>query len=251
MCKLCESKPHGICKCGCGKSVGKGGCIHHSRRTKLLCGAQARRGKHHCRTHGGNNRVGVASPNFKTGLWTRHIPSRYVERLQESLDSADQINLNRQIAMLDAREVELLQQFSNNSSSELFDEILEAWSELHSSIDAESISNAARVALRAMEVACTSLSSDREIWSDLSELYDRRAKYSSEQSKINMTEERSMPAAQVMTLLGIVLGAARQYIQDPKDLEAFGMTIEAHTPGGVAARSELDALEHAKKHGPA
>src|SRR2546422_6240138 len=78
------------------------------------CGAKARttgapcrnppvRGATRCRMHGGTQPVGIASPNFKTGLYSRSLRGPYLELYERALADPELTKLEHDLALLDSR----------------------------------------------------------------------------------------------------------------------------------------------------
>jgi hypothetical protein len=97
--------------------TGAPACIAHSKRRddrgKLVaCRRPPEPGRQTCRFHGGTQPVGPASPHWKHGMHSRFLPTRYLASFEAALDDPELISVRNQIALLDAREMELIQQLS-------------------------------------------------------------------------------------------------------------------------------------------
>ena len=244
MCSQCETKPYGVCGCGCGKAKGRQGCTAHSKATKGLCAAPKMRTKHVCRSHGGLSLTGPESPSWKHGKFSKGLPARFYEDFQQSLLDPEQINLFRELALVDTAAAEVIKGFSHGEAGSVWRSLRSRWPDLVDQV--EKVKKRAKALDNAVanigELIATG-ASDAQVWRDLWPLVEQRRKLASEQIKIDVAQGRSMPAAQVVHLIESVLAAARAYIPDPRQRAAFGRMIRAETRGGAAARRQFDSLQ--------
>lgn len=102
----------------------------HARRTK--CGARLRAERAgrvcsnwamsngRCRMHGGSTPSGIASPHFRHGRYSKVLAGGMLTAFQESLADPDLLELQREIALVDARVSKLL---SSRPTGQAWDEI--------------------------------------------------------------------------------------------------------------------------------
>src|SRR5215207_6276206 len=95
---------------------------------KNLCGAKTRSGGEctqpamangRCRMHGGRSPRGVAHPSFKTGRFSRSIPSRLSQSYEEALADPRKLELTDELAVIVARNRELLESLYSGESDGL------------------------------------------------------------------------------------------------------------------------------------
>src|SRR5687768_8325822 len=72
------------------------------------CGNHAVNGTSKCKFHGGASLVGIASPTFKTGRYSKHLPTRLAARYAEALNDPQLLELRDEIALVGTRQSELL-----------------------------------------------------------------------------------------------------------------------------------------------
>ena len=95
----------------------------------VVCGAKAKSTNAPCRNypmtngrcklHGGKTPIGHLSPHWKTGEYSRlfpTLPERFQEKARAAHDDPELVSTRRQIAVLEAREDELLGQLSTGES---------------------------------------------------------------------------------------------------------------------------------------
>lgn len=77
-------------------------CTAMSKTTGQQCRQPAIKGSTKCHYHGGKTPKGIASPHFKTGRYSRHLPAQLAERYEAALTDPDLISLRDEIALTDA-----------------------------------------------------------------------------------------------------------------------------------------------------
>lgn len=105
-----------------------------------LCGARTKKhggkcrahpvtGSHRCRMHGGTQPKGIASPNWKHGRFSKHLPQQLGEIAHEAATNPDLFNLRELIGAYEARLRHLMGLVGSGASAERFYEIQKTWGE--------------------------------------------------------------------------------------------------------------------------
>jgi hypothetical protein len=91
---------------------------------QTMCGAKTRNGRRcrkpcvfgrtRCRNHGGASPIGIASPHWKHGRLSKHLPGHLLQAASEAHADSSLLSLRSEIAVLDAREVELAKRLKDN-----------------------------------------------------------------------------------------------------------------------------------------
>jgi hypothetical protein len=71
-----------------------------------------------CRMHGGKSPAGIASPAWKSGRFSRYMPKRLLAKYEEYLADDNLIEMRDYLALLDARNAELLQTVDRGGSAD-------------------------------------------------------------------------------------------------------------------------------------
>jgi hypothetical protein len=71
-----------------------------------------------CRMHGGKSPAGIASPAWRSGRFSRYMPKRLLARYEEYLGDDNLIEMRDHLALLDARNAELLQTIERGGSAD-------------------------------------------------------------------------------------------------------------------------------------
>ena len=89
-------------------------CKAHKRLTKEPCRAWAVRGMEVCRLHGGKSLRGVAAPWYKTGKYSKELPTQLAAQYQEALRHPEIHALVDEIALGETRLRKLLERIEHN-----------------------------------------------------------------------------------------------------------------------------------------
>jgi hypothetical protein len=110
------------------------------------CGAKTRAGtlcrrapmpNGRCSKHGGKTPRGVASPNFKHGLYSKSMPERLAERFGAALADSELLELRREAALLTALAEDALQRIGTGETGELWRRLRKLWARLERATEAE------------------------------------------------------------------------------------------------------------------
>lgn len=109
------------------------GTRNRDRRTQPLCGAKTRdgdpcklpavTGRTRCRMHGGSTPRGPASATYKDGKHSNVLPARMREDYERAISDEDLVSLRNEIAIVDARIIDLLKRVDSGESGKRWKEI--------------------------------------------------------------------------------------------------------------------------------
>jgi hypothetical protein len=71
-----------------------------------------------CRMHGGKSPAGIASPSWKSGRFSRYMPKGLLAKYEEYLADDNLMEMHDHVALLDARNAELLQTIERGGSAD-------------------------------------------------------------------------------------------------------------------------------------
>ncbi|MCD9187201.1 MAG: hypothetical protein LUM44_12260 [Pyrinomonadaceae bacterium] len=106
-------------------------CNAQSKRTRQKCRNIAVSGSSKCRFHGGKSLRGIAHPNFKSGLFSRHLPTRLVGLFAEIMTDGNLIDLRESISLVDLQIIGFLQQLQTSGVKES----VKIWKEINPLLD--------------------------------------------------------------------------------------------------------------------
>jgi len=95
-------------------------CKALAKTTRERCKQPVVPGKEVCHYHGGKTPGGIASPHYKTGRYSKYLPTRLLARYQEAKADPDLLELRSEIALTDARISELVARVDTGESGALW-----------------------------------------------------------------------------------------------------------------------------------
>lgn len=100
-------------------------CKALAKSTRERCRQAVVPGKKVCHYHGGKTPGGIASPHYKTGRYSKYLPSRMRARYEEAKADPDLLELRSEIALTDARISELVGRVDSGESGALWGQLSE------------------------------------------------------------------------------------------------------------------------------
>lgn len=199
-------------------------CTAKSKRTGQPCQRPAINGTGKCYHHGGKSLGGVASPTFKTGRFSKFLPTRLLDTYQDSLDDPKLWELSEKAALLNARLAELLRRLDTGESGATWAALRVAWGEMKQAIN--TVDAAAMMRLLAVIDSLIEVGNrDRAAWDEISGLINLFKGLSESERKHLDHMDRVMTAEQVMIMIAAITDVIRQNVSDKKQLSAISAGI--------------------------
>lgn len=251
-----KPSPPNVLRCkDCGhawKAHGRQPCKScASDRVRVECGAKTRSGKpcvrspvaggKRCRMHGGRGQLGIASPHFRTGEFSK-LPQRYAEAFDAAVADPELLSLRRDAALLSARRAELLERFDTTESSARWRAASKALNEAEAARNEMAEATKARD-LKAYAEAYAALCGAHELlstavlagiaqteqWAELVSLTrERRATVEAEVRRAAI-EKTSLTAEQATAIVAVVATLIRKFLPDPEAYSAFAAELRQTT----------------------
>jgi hypothetical protein len=201
-------------------------CKAKSKRTGERCKARAVRGMDVCYHHGGATPKGLASPNLKTGRYSKHLPQRLTERYEAALEDAELITLRDDIALLDVRIGDVLARIPEGEFGELWVSMQRAFHALDRAIKNQDALDMI-AALGTLGSLIQQGSEDYLGWRDLrAMLQERRALVESEQKRL-IAAEQMITTEQAMLLITTIGSILKARIHDRQLLSEISQDLSA------------------------
>jgi ADP-ribose pyrophosphatase YjhB (NUDIX family) len=195
-------------------------CTATSKQSGEQCKRHAVTGSTKCKFHGGASLVGIASPSFKTGRYSKDLPTRLAARYAEAISDASLLELRDEIGLMGVRLGELLGRVDTGESTQRWQTLQIAYVNLQ---DAARRTDplAFRVALNALGSAIEAGSQDYHTWREIMELIEQRRKLVDSEHKRLVAMSQMITAEQAMVLLSVVTDTVRKHVSDPAALAAI------------------------------
>lgn len=198
-----------------------------------------------CRLHGGKSLRGVASPSWRgTDLLSAVLPQRLRHRYVASLEDPNLLSLRRQIALTEARIMELAGQLTReDGTTPRARRTWEAFKSANRAQDPDRI----REALNLLETAMAWEATQAEVWSELRKERELLRKLKDSENDVLLKEHYVISIERALALTaamqGIFLKGLEQYVSNPTERQAVRRHVAAEYPRLVSGRG--GAEDHA------
>lgn len=185
-------------------------CNAHNRKGEP-CKAYAIVGRTKCKNHGGLTPRGAASPHFKTGRYSKDLPTRLAARMQDALTDPKLLDLTEDVALLQARLGEVLEQTERGDVAALWMKVKAAYDDLVAASQSGD-TKAVAAASRALGSAITQGVGEVQRWQEVYKLLNQKAKLSREQQKAMVEAQQTVNVEQVMAFVTAVVSIIREEV---------------------------------------
>jgi hypothetical protein len=193
-------------------------------------------GRSVCQVHGGKTPRGLASPQTRTGRYSKDMPTRMAARYQEAQADPELLVLRDEIALLDSRLADVLSRVDTGESGALWSQLARSWDDF---MTARAGGNVAKMteALAVHETMLARGRADYAAWAEIGTLLDRRQRFVESERKRYVEMQQMVSLEQAMLFLGAVTDAIRRHVTDQATRAALGRELEllADLPGRALA----------------
>lgn len=205
--------------CGAKRKQGRGVC-----QSIILIGETGR-----CRMHGGMTLVGIAAPNFITGRYSKHLPTRLYERFAESQADPMLFELRSEVSLVDTRISELLQRIENKGdSTELWKRVEADYQKLHESIMGASEPQEVLFKLGELGKTVRDGTGDWATWSEIARMVEQRRRLVESERMHQKQMQQLVSIDQMMLLAGALLASVKTHVKDRSAIAAISRDIDVH-----------------------
>lgn len=205
-------------------------CTAKSKQSGERCKRHAVPGKKVCAIHGGKTPGGIASPHLKTGRYSSHLPGRLMERYQQALHDKDLMNLRHEVALVDTRIAELLEQIERGDLGARWLELKEHFDTITLAVQKQDL-GAGRAAFEQIGTLISSGANDYMTWTQISAMLEQRRKLVDSERRWLVDMQQMITSEQAMLLVTAMVSAVREEVKD-RDVLA---RIQTRIAGLIAA----------------
>lgn len=168
--------------------------------------------------HGGKSLGGIASPSFKTGRYSKALPLGLVERYQAAKADPERLSHGPEIALLDAKLDDFLQQLNKDNPQAALNAIREAWGKFEAATGNPNASPT--VMLQGVREAITQAPTEGAgVWADVTDLIEQRSRTLERETKRLQTDTHMLDAGQLLGIIELVVeimqNSVRRYADKP------------------------------------
>lgn len=206
-----------------------------------VCGAKTRRGttcqrppmpNGRCYLHGGKTPAGLASPQFKTGRYSKVLPARLAARYQEALTDTTLLELREEISLLDTRLADVLNRVESGESGEVWRLLRTTFTAFNRAKAAGKVPEMTSLLVEIEHLIVRGLA-DYAAWQDVSSLLEQRRKLVESERKRLVDMQQMMTSEQAMVMLAAVVDTVRRHVTDRNALAAISADITRLVAVGV------------------
>lgn len=210
-------------------------CLAHSKRTQAQCRRHALRGRQVCRLHGGKSPIGPGSATFRTGRFSKFLPSRMAAEFEQAKRDPALLDLRDAIALADARLVDLLQRVDTGEAGIRWTEAQEAL-DAFTAAQVQGDTEGMRGALYTMQEAIRQGQSDYAAWHEVALVIEQRRKLVDSEHKHLEAAHEILSIDRAMLLLGVVVQTIQRHVTDRSVLSAIASDLQGSVLQGQLER---------------
>ena len=176
--------------------------------------------------HGGNAVRGIASGTFKTGRYSKHLPSRLAAQYIAAESDPRLLELRDEVALTDARLADLLSRVDTGESGALWAQLKQARADL---LLAQRASDKAKQ-VEALNLIIDTISqghADYRAWAEIGGVIEQRRKLVESERKRLIEMQQTLTVERAMLLIGAISGVIKAHVHDRTTLAAIGRDIES------------------------
>lgn len=214
-------------------------CTGWSKRNNRRCTNYRRKGHNVCRMHGSNSLSGLNHPNAKKVIdnggeplkYGKSIPARLLKVYQEGIENPDITGHKDEIALMEARVVDLMEQLEEGGAAELWREARKLMAEYKKTKSF----NAALAANYLEQLAEVIEKGNHEIgaWEQAIKVVEQRRKLASSHHQQLVQASQLVPIGKVIEMLAAIAVVVQAKVTDTHAIQAILLEISNQLDGDI------------------
>lgn len=195
-------------------------CTAKSKRTGERCKARAVTGRSVCYHHGGATPTGMGLPQFRTGRYSRYLPTGVLEHYKEALQDDELLATRESVALAETRIVDLLRGLDAGAGAALWEQARETFLALDGAIRA---GNGSKVVenVRLLERIVSAGVTQAETWEEIGNWMERARKLRETEQRRLVAMQQVITSEQAMVLVAALTMAVKNHVHDVDTLRAI------------------------------
>jgi hypothetical protein len=197
------------------------------------------RGRTRCRIHGGKSLVGTACPHYRSGRYSEYVPERLRARYEQAQDDPDLLSLRSEVALVDARLIDLLSRVDSGESGQLWADLKRAHQEFTAAKRGKDVARM-QVTLTRVEYLIDSAVQDHQAWAEIGALIEQRRKLTESEAKRQRELQQMLTTEEALAMIRRLIDILTVHIPDRKILSAIIVDLQrmAGPPHALPAYAE-------------
>lgn len=164
--------------------------------------------------------MGAASPQFRTGRYSKYLPARLSGKYEQSKSDPNLLALKEEVSVVDARIAELLERIDTGESQSQWALLQGVHSQLMMAVQARDTGKMAALIKRIGDLIDTG-SKDASAWGDIFEAIEQRRKLVESERKRLVEMQQYVTAEQAMLLISALVDVVTRHVSDRDIISAI------------------------------
>ena len=196
-----------------------------------ICGAKTRKGQPcevtilmpngRCRVHGGTTPRGFASPQTKTGKYSKSAPTRMVAQYEAAMEDQKLMELREEVALLDAYIQDRLQRVDHGDSKALWATLDQTYLDIYDSIFTNPDSQKLTASMTTMRRLIQRGIADHVAWAEILDGVEQRRRLVESERKHMVQMEQLVSVEQMMIVAAQLLESVRKNVSNRSEIGAI------------------------------
>ena len=167
---------------------------------------------------------GIASPNYQTGQYSKHLPSRLATTYKETLEDKNLWRLNEKAALVNTRIVELISKLDTGEAGATWKLLRDVYKDLMTAVNSGKSADVIK-GLAIMGNLIEAGNRDYLAWAEITEQIETYRKLAGSERQHQDQMERMISADQVMLMIAAITDVIRQNVSDKQALYSISEGI--------------------------
>lgn len=178
-----------------------------------------------CRVHGGATPRGIASPHFKTGRYSKNLPSHLLEAYKVAVQDDDLLAVREDVALIDVRLGELVGLLDHGADESTWARLGGLWSKYQAAF-VSSDTTTADQALAEIGDLIANGGRDYNTWREIQAVLEQRRKLVESEQRRLVTLQQTITVEQAMLFVAAVMDSVRTHVTDRHTLAAVAADLD-------------------------
>lgn len=196
------------------------------------CKQGVRQGWTVCKYHGAGGTDAPAGRPPVNGIYSKHLPTRYIADFEEYMANPNLIAMREGMALIDVRVGELLQCLETADAPQAWNKIAVALAMIEKDIKDAKFDNLQGI-VDVIRDAITAHKNDRDVWHELIHLIDERRKIADVERRRIEAARKYLTLQEANAMMAFFTASVMKHVSDPKertlisnDMRVFGEDLE-------------------------
>jgi len=184
---------------------------HGKNKAGERCGRPCCKGRDFCKLHGGRNKIGLQHKSTKTGKYSKYMPERLKARYLEALSDPDLTTNRHEIAALETRMRQLIENVDDDVSVRTWKTFAKLWARFMLAVRSGDTLKQIEYVEAINEFIDTRTDEDSS-WNDIERLADTRRKLADSEQRRMVAMNQMLTVEQAMMLMATLVASIKDVV---------------------------------------